>query len=96
MTFPKTPEGKREALRLMQQAAPELMADIAALREQFGGTLTYFKAGGLEYGKPGPEGWQIDQCLLDRVNGPAQPTAELRERQRKEKAASARRKSKRK
>jgi hypothetical protein len=95
MTFPKTPEGKREAHRLMQAAAPELMADIAALREQWGGTLTHFKANGLEYGQPSPEGWQIDQALLDRVN-PPQLTPEQLERIRKDKLASARRKSRRK
>lgn len=96
MTFPTSKAGKEEAFRLMQATAAELMADVAALRARFpGATMTYFQAGGLEYGKPSPEGWQIDQALLDRVAGPAQLTPAQLERNRKAKLGAARRKAKR-
>lgn len=94
MTFPTTKEGKLFAMQRMQAAAPELMADVAKLREQFGGRLTHFKAPGVEYGEASPEGWQVDQALVDRVT-PKQLTAEQLERIRKDKLAGARVKAKR-
>lgn len=92
MTFPTTREGKLVAFERMKSAAPELMDDIAKLRAQFGGTLTHFKAGAVEYGTASPEGWQIDQALIDRTRT-NELTAQQRERIRKDKLASSRRKA---
>lgn len=50
--FPITPADKRTAHAAMTAAAPDLMAEIAALRKAFPkARLTFFQAGEVEFGK---------------------------------------------
>jgi len=93
MTFPTDPKGKAVAFRLMKRIAPDLMADIVAWQKQWGGEMTYFKGGGLEYGEPSPPGWQVDQQCVDRAF-PAKPSTEALERARKDRLATNARKAK--
>jgi hypothetical protein len=79
MDFPTDPKAKRVLLAQMEAFAPELLADINALRKQFpGARLTYFQAGPIEVGETPAEG--VAPCITPP---PAKKTVEQIEQARR-------------
>jgi hypothetical protein len=61
--FPTDPAG-RQALAALMPA--DFLAEVNALRKQFPGSkLAYFKAGDVEVGDGGKDGWVVDEAFLE-------------------------------
>jgi hypothetical protein len=83
----------------MQAAAPDLMAQVSAIRQQFpGAKLSYFRADGIELGKASAPGWKVDDHLVMRAQQVerdiAAEAARLKEEQRLNRSKQANRKRK--
>lgn len=62
--FPTDPAERKAAAAAMTAASPALMQDVAAWRQLFPkARLTHFKAGDMEYGEGGKDGFVITEAF---------------------------------